>query len=155
MTMIVMLWGISAPSYWRDESATLSATERSYPQMLAMLRHIDAVHGLYYLLLWPVVHLAGAGEFDTRLPSAMAMAAAALGVAAGPEPPRRDVRGPDLRLPAVGQRPRSRRAAVRAGDRNRGARELPAAIFDALPAMTVFMAQSCWRPGRPGHRESP
>ena len=108
VTMIVMLWGISAPSYWRDESATLSATERSYPQMLAMLRHIDAVHGLYYLLLWPVVHLAGAGEFDTRLPSAMAMAAAALGVT------------------AIGRRARSRRAGMYAG-----------LIFACLPLVSV------------------
>jgi mannosyltransferase len=108
VTMVVMLWGISAPSYWRDESATLSATERSYPQMLAMLGHIDAVHGLYYLLLWPVVHLAGAGEFDTRLPSAIAMAAAALGVA------------------AIGRRARSRRAGMYAG-----------LLFACLPMVSV------------------
>jgi mannosyltransferase len=40
------------------------------------------VHGLYYLLLWPVVQLAGPGEFAARLPSALAMAAAAGGVTA-------------------------------------------------------------------------
>jgi hypothetical protein len=28
VTLAVMLWGITAPSYWRDESATLSATSR-------------------------------------------------------------------------------------------------------------------------------
>src|SRR5579859_8173344 len=65
VTMIVMLWGITAPSYWRDEAATLSATSRSLPQLLRMLGHIDAVHGLYYLLLWPVVHGAGTSEFAT------------------------------------------------------------------------------------------
>src|SRR3974390_917214 len=108
VTMIVMLWGISAPSYWRDESATLSATERSYPQMLAMLCHIDAVHGLYYLLLWPVAHLAGAGELETRLRSAMAMAAAALGVA------------------MIGRRARSRRAGMYAG-----------LLFACLPMVSV------------------
>jgi mannosyltransferase len=77
-----MLWGISAPSYWRDEAATLSAVSRSLPQLIRMLGHVDAVHGLYYLLLWPVTTVAGTGELATRLPSALAMAAADLGVAA-------------------------------------------------------------------------
>ena len=47
-----------------------------------MLGHVDAVHGLYYLLLWPVTQVAGTGEMATRLPSALAMAAAAFWVAA-------------------------------------------------------------------------
>jgi len=75
VTLGVMLWGIATPSYWRDESATLSAVNRSVPQLLWMLGRVDAVHGLYYLLMWPVVHFAGSREFDTRLPSAVAMAA--------------------------------------------------------------------------------
>src|SRR5438105_14692105 len=82
VTLAVMLWGMAAPSYWRDESATLSATDRSIPQLLRMLGRVDAVHGFYYLLLWPLVHFIGTREFETRLPSAIAMAAAALGIAA-------------------------------------------------------------------------
>src|SRR5215469_15875195 len=82
VTLIVMLWGITAPSYWRDESATLAAVMRPMPGLLRLLGRVDAVHGFYYLSLWPVVHMAGIGEFATRLPSAMAMAAAALGVTA-------------------------------------------------------------------------
>ena len=39
--------------------------------------HQDAVHGAYYVLMWAVVRLAGSGELATRLPSALAMAAAA------------------------------------------------------------------------------
>jgi mannosyltransferase len=97
VTLAVMLWGIAAPSYWRDESATLSATDRSIPQLLRMLGRVDAVHGFYYLLLWPVVHFVGTREFETRLPSALAMAAAALGIA------------------AIGRRLRSRRAGLYAG----------------------------------------
>src|ERR1700761_982797 len=97
VTLAVMLWGIAAPSYWRDESATLSATDRSIPQLLRMLGRVDAVHGLYYLLLWPVVHFAGTGEFETRLPSAIAMTAAALGIA------------------VIARRLRSRRAGLYAG----------------------------------------
>jgi hypothetical protein len=82
VTLVVMLWGITAPAYWGDEADTVSAVSRSLPQLLLMLRHVDAVHGLYYLSLWPVVRVLGPGEFATRLPSALAMAAAALGVAA-------------------------------------------------------------------------
>ena len=77
-----MLWGLNGPSYWRDEADTVSAVARSLPQLIRMLGHVDAVHGLYYLLLWPVAQVAGTGEMATRLPSALAMAAAAFWVAA-------------------------------------------------------------------------
>ena len=108
VTLAVMLWGIAAPSYWRDESATLSATDRSIPQLLRMLGRVDAVHGLYYLLLWPVVHFAGTREFETRLPSAIAMTAAALGIA------------------VIARRLRSRRAGLYAG-----------LVFAAMPLVTL------------------
>lgn len=106
--MAVMLWGIATPSYWRDEAASLSATDRSIPQLLRMLGHIDAVHGFYYVLLWPVVHYVGTTELITRLPSAIAMAAAALGVA------------------VIGRRLRSRRTGLYAG-----------LVFAALPLVGV------------------
>ena len=77
-----MLWGIQGSSYWRDEAATLAAVHRSAGQLIAMLGHVDAVHGAYYLLIWAVVRVGGTGEFVTRLPSALAMAAASAGVAA-------------------------------------------------------------------------
>ena len=80
-TLVMMLWGLTAPAYWGDEADTVSAVSRSLPQLLGMLRHVDAVHGLYYLSLWPVTRVLGTGEFATRLPSALAMAAADLGVA--------------------------------------------------------------------------
>src|ERR1017187_10049087 len=77
ITLAVMLWGVSARPYWGDEADTVSAVSRSVPQLIRLLGHVDAVHGLYYLLLWPVVRVAGVSEFATRLPSAVAMAAAA------------------------------------------------------------------------------
>jgi len=82
ITLAVMLWGLGARPYWGDEADTVSAVSRTVPQLLRLLGHIDAVHGLYYLLLWPVARVAGTGEFATRLPSAVAMAAAAAGVTA-------------------------------------------------------------------------
>ena len=76
-TLAVMLWRIGVPSLWRDEGATLSAAHRSLPQLIRMLGHLDAVHGTYYLLIWLLVRVAGRGELALRLPSAVAMAAAA------------------------------------------------------------------------------
>lgn len=103
-----MLWGIDGPSYWRDEGDTISAVSRSLPQLSRLLGHVDAVHGLYYLLVWPVAQLAGTGEIATRLPSALAMAAAALGVT------------------TIARRLASRRAARCAG-----------LLFAVLPEVTV------------------
>jgi mannosyltransferase len=76
------LWRLSAASYWRDEAATLTAVQRPFGQLLRMLGHVDAVHGVYYLVMWPVVQVAGPGEVATRLPSVVAMAVAAGLVAA-------------------------------------------------------------------------
>jgi mannosyltransferase len=82
VTLALMLGGLAARPYWGDEADTISAVRRTLPQVFHLLGHVDAVHGLYYLLLWPVVQLAGPGEFAARLPSALAMAAAAAGVTA-------------------------------------------------------------------------
>ncbi len=79
-TLVVCLIGIDSASFWRDEAATLDAEARPIPALLRMLTQVDAVHGAYYLLLWPVVHVFGGGEFAVRLPSALAMAAAAYGI---------------------------------------------------------------------------
>jgi mannosyltransferase len=77
-----MLWGIQGSSYWRDETATLSAVHRPFGDLISMLGNVDAVHGAYYMIIWVVVRLGGTSELVTRLPSALAMAAAAAGVAA-------------------------------------------------------------------------
>ncbi|MGD0374566.1 MAG: glycosyltransferase family 39 protein [Streptosporangiaceae bacterium] len=76
------LWDITRPSYWRDEAASLTAVHRSFAQLVRTLGHVDAVHGVYYMIMWPVVRVAGSGELVTRLPSVVAMAVAAAGVAA-------------------------------------------------------------------------
>jgi mannosyltransferase len=65
------------PSFWRDEAATQSVTQRSFTGLIAMLGQVDAVHGSYYVLMWLEVRLAGHSELALRLPSALAMAAAA------------------------------------------------------------------------------
>ena len=82
VTLVITLWGITGASYWRDEAATMSAAQRPLGNLLRTLGNIDAVHGAYYLLIWVMVKLGGTGELVTRLPSAVAMAAAAVAVAA-------------------------------------------------------------------------
>ena len=82
VTFVIMLWGITGASYWRDEAATMSAAQRPLGNLLQTLGNIDAVHGAYYLLIWVMVRLGGSGELVTRLPSALAMAGAAAAVAA-------------------------------------------------------------------------
>ncbi|QXJ22358.1 glycosyltransferase family 39 protein [Actinomadura graeca] len=73
--------GISMASPWRDEAATVSATRRTLPELWRLLGHTDAVHGAYYLLLHPLVRVFGSGEAVLRLPSVLAVAVAAAGVA--------------------------------------------------------------------------
>ncbi len=77
VTLAVTGWRIDGASYWRDESATLVAVGRPFGNLIQLLGHVDAVHGAYYLLMWPLVQLAGTSEIVTRLPSALALAVAA------------------------------------------------------------------------------
>jgi mannosyltransferase len=77
VTAMVLSIGIAAPSYWRDEAATVAAVHRPLGSMLRMLGSVDAVHGLYYLIIWPIAQLCGTGEQTLRLPSLVAMAVAA------------------------------------------------------------------------------
>lgn len=108
-TLAVCLIGIDSASFWRDEAATLDAEARSIPALVRMLTQVDAVHGAYYLLLWPVVHTFGGSEFAVRFPSALAMAAAAYGTT------------------ALGGQLHSRRAGILAG-----------LVFAALPQVSRY-----------------
>jgi mannosyltransferase len=71
----------SRPSLWFDESATISASaSRSLPDLWRMLGHIDAVHGLFYLLMHGWFALVPPTEFWSRVPSCLAVGSAAAGV---------------------------------------------------------------------------
>ena len=80
VTFAVTLYEISRPSFWQDEASTLADTNRTLPQLFALLGHIDAVHGAYYTLMWFVIRVAGTSELAVRFPSAVAMAVAAGGI---------------------------------------------------------------------------
>ncbi|MEV4002044.1 glycosyltransferase family 39 protein [Actinomadura sp. NPDC049753] len=81
LTLAVALVGIGTPSLWLDEGATISMTTRSYGDMLRVFPHLDLVHALYYMVMKPWVAVFGTGALALRLPSALAMAAAAAGLA--------------------------------------------------------------------------
>ena len=69
------------PSLWFDEGATISASaSRTLPELWRLLDHIDAVHGLYYLLMHGWFAIFPPTEFWSRAPSALAIGAAAGGV---------------------------------------------------------------------------
>ncbi|MFD0383768.1 glycosyltransferase family 39 protein [Streptomyces stramineus] len=75
------LWGLDRGTMWRDESATFQIARRSLPDMGHLLGSIDAVHGLYYLLMHPVLAVRP-DEIALRLPSVAASAVTAGLVAA-------------------------------------------------------------------------
>ncbi|MGH4033996.1 glycosyltransferase family 39 protein [Actinomycetota bacterium Odt1-20B] len=61
---------------------TYDMGQRSLPDLLHTLQHVDAVHGLYYVFMHGVFAVFGDSLVVLRLPSALAMAAAAAGVGA-------------------------------------------------------------------------
>ncbi|MGW6983213.1 glycosyltransferase family 39 protein [Streptomyces sp. NPDC054932] len=81
-TLALGLWGLSRQdSVWRDEAATWQVAGRTVPEIWAMLGNVDAVHGLYYLLMHGLFEVFGASTTTLRLPSVLACSAAAACVA--------------------------------------------------------------------------
>ena len=78
---LVSVAGSWQPSYWGDEAASVLSAQRPLPSLFRMLGNVDAVHGVYYLLLHGWIDMFGASEFATRLPSALAIGAATAGTA--------------------------------------------------------------------------
>ena len=77
----VSLIGAGRPSFWYDEAATISASySRSLGQLWQMLNNVDAVHGLYYLLMHGWFAVFPPTEFWSRVPSGLAVGGAAAGV---------------------------------------------------------------------------
>ena len=68
------------PSFWYDEAATVFSATRPLPDLLRLLQHQDAVHGLYYLGMHFWLRVFGASEVVARLPSAIAVGVATAGV---------------------------------------------------------------------------
>ncbi|MGW4889031.1 glycosyltransferase family 39 protein [Streptomyces murinus] len=72
------LWGVDRGGMWRDEAVTFQVAGRTVPQIWRLVHGVDAVHGLYYVLMHAVLAVR-ADEVVLRLPSvAGAVLAAAL-----------------------------------------------------------------------------
>ncbi|MER5760038.1 glycosyltransferase family 39 protein [Streptomyces sp. NPDC002082] len=77
-TLSLGMWGLSRQnSMWRDEAATWQVAERSPGEIWHLLGNVDAVHGLYYLLMHLLFEVFGASTTTLRLPSVLAVAVAA------------------------------------------------------------------------------
>lgn len=74
---LVSLIAISLPGVWYDEAATISSATRSWPQLLAEIQTVDAVHALYYAGMHVWFDFVGYSPFSLRLPSAVAVGVAA------------------------------------------------------------------------------
>lgn len=77
---LIGLWSITTPSFWRDESVSVMAASMPLGDLWNLLDSIDRVHALYYLLLRPIAAIS-TGELAMRLPSVVATAVAAYGIA--------------------------------------------------------------------------
>ena len=81
LTAIISGAWAGRPSLWFDEGATITASaSRTLPELWKLLGHIDAVHGVYYLLMHGWFAVFPPTEFWSRVPSALAVGAAAAGV---------------------------------------------------------------------------
>jgi mannosyltransferase len=77
LTAALGLAAINVPILWRDELATWSAASRTLPQLWAMVHNVDAVLGIYYLGIHLWMAAFGDSAAAMRLPSVLAMTAAA------------------------------------------------------------------------------
>lgn len=78
--LIVVVLGsyhLTRPQVWRDELATWDAASRTVDQLWQLLRHTDASSGAYYLLMHFWIGVFGDSVAALRMPSLLAMAAAA------------------------------------------------------------------------------
>ncbi|MEV5397164.1 hypothetical protein AB0N26_13300 [Streptomyces cellulosae] len=81
MALALGLWGIRRENtLWGDEAVTYALAQRDLSQIWRTAQHVDLVHALHYALVHVVFDLFGAGLLTLRLPSVLAMAAAASAV---------------------------------------------------------------------------
>lgn len=71
---------MARPSFWSDEAATISGSTRTTGELLDLVHTLDAVHGLYYLLMGLWFDVVPATEVWARLPGLLAVGAAAAGL---------------------------------------------------------------------------
>jgi mannosyltransferase len=77
LALLVNAIAVDVPRAWRDEAATHMANQRTLPQLWSMLDHIDAVHGVYYLIVRLWQHGFGESILSLRMLSVLAVAVGA------------------------------------------------------------------------------
>jgi mannosyltransferase len=75
--LVVGGYRISGPSFWRDEGYTITGAQRPVGAIFHLVQNEDAFHGLYLLLMHPIIAAFGRSEMALRLPSLIAMCGAA------------------------------------------------------------------------------
>ncbi|WP_373561125.1 proton-translocating transhydrogenase family protein [Streptomyces sp. OV198] len=81
LTIVLGLWGLRRQNtLWGDEAVTWQLAHRDLSQIWLTAQHVDLVHALYYAVMHELFALFGAGLPALRLPSVLAMSAAASGV---------------------------------------------------------------------------
>ncbi|TLQ44058.1 glycosyltransferase family 39 protein [Streptomyces marianii] len=80
-TLALAMHSIGFPQLGTDELVTRNVGRRSLDQLLGLLHHVDAVHSTYYLLMHGWMAVFGDSHTALRMPSALAMSAAAAFVA--------------------------------------------------------------------------
>jgi mannosyltransferase len=75
--LIVGGYRITGPSFWRDEGYTITGSHRPVGAIFALVQHEDAFHGLYLLMMHPIIAAFGRSEMALRVPSLIAMSLAA------------------------------------------------------------------------------
>ncbi len=74
---LISVAGITGPSLWYDEAATVTSATRTWSQLFLEIGNVDAVHAAYYALMHVVFDLVGYSPLSLRLPSAIAVGIAA------------------------------------------------------------------------------
>jgi mannosyltransferase len=72
--------GSNIPSLWGDEAASVMSAERPLATLWPVLARVDAVHGVYYVLLHFWIDVFGSTAFSVRFPSALAIGFATAGM---------------------------------------------------------------------------
>jgi mannosyltransferase len=75
--LLVGGYQLGRASLWRDEGYTREVSQRSAGDIIALLRHQDAVHGLYYLIMHLMAGGLGTSPTAIRIPSLVATSLAA------------------------------------------------------------------------------
>lgn len=81
VTAVLNVSALGTRALWADEAYTALASTKSWSDLVTLVtRSNDAVHAVYYGFMHLFLEVFGVSELTLRIPSAVAMAAACLGV---------------------------------------------------------------------------